>query len=107
MRQSTRGPLRTGLLSAALLLAAPLVGCNPDLDYLIWPTSARTGDTVAILFNTEWDTLWAPEAALLDASVDNIVIQVSDSSDWTEAITPRLVIEAPAALGSKAVGQEF
>jgi hypothetical protein len=103
MREGTRRRLRRGLLWAAYLLAAPLIGCNPDLDYLIWPTSARTGDTVAILFNTEWDTLWAPEAALLDAGVHNIVIQVTDSTDWTESITPRVVIEAPAALGSKAV----
>ncbi len=107
MRECTRRRLRRGLLWAALLaaylLTAPLIGCNPQGDYLIWPTSARTGDTVAILFNTEWDTLWEPEAALLDASVHNIVIQVTDSTDWTESITPRLVIEAPAALGSKAV----
>ena len=105
MREETRRHLRRGLLWTAAVLMAPLLGCDAQQNYLIWPTSARTGDTVAILFNTEWDTQWAPDAALLDASIHNIVVQVSDSTEWTESITPRFVIEAPAALGSQAVGQ--
>jgi hypothetical protein len=69
--------------------------------------SARTGDTIAILFNTEYDTESAPESALLDASVGNVDIQITDSLGHTEFVVPRAVIEAPAALGSLAVGADL
>jgi hypothetical protein len=91
------------LAGCALLLIASLVGCDTSERYLIWPTAARTGDTVAVLFNTEADTTLVPDGARLDASADNIVIQLSDSTAWTEAVVPRAVIEVPAAKGSEAV----
>lgn len=103
MSQARRQSPRRHLPWALLLLMAALSACDAQNNYLIWPTAARTGDTVAILFNTEWDTFSDPGGALLDASVDNIVVQVSDSQGWTEALTPRVVLEAPAAVGSKAV----
>lgn len=103
MREGRCWRSRRGPWWAVLLLLAPLIGCDAANQYVVWPTSARTGDTVAVLFNTEWDTGAEPDGALLDASVDNIVIQLSDSTGWTEPITPRAVIEAPAALGSVAV----
>lgn len=91
------------------IVTGVLAGCDggSGYDYLIWPSAVRTGDSVAILFNTEFDTNRAPESALLDASVDNIRIQLSDSLGFTESVTPRAVIEMPAPLGSLLVGPEF
>jgi len=105
----SRGPLRVGLAGlAALAGLAGLPGCNAEGDYLIWPESVRTGETVAILFNTEADNQIWPEGALLDAGVHNVVVRVSDATGWTEVISPRLVLESPAALGSQAVvGETF
>lgn len=79
-----------------------LLACNAEGEYVVWPEAAYMGDTVAVLFDTEADSTLAPEAALLDAGVHNIVVQVSDSTGFTEPIIPRFVIEAPAALGSRA-----
>lgn len=93
-----------------LLLGFPviaLLGCGADDQYAVFPQSTRLGSTVAVLFNSEWDTTTAPDGALLDASVDNIVIQLSDSLGWTEAIAPRAVIHAPVSLGSLVVGEEL
>lgn len=93
-------------LSRGLLLLLLSTGCDGDGlgEYVIWPMAARTGDTVAILFNTEYDTVSAPESALLDASIDNVEVEISDSLGHTEFVSPRAVLEAPAALGSLAVG---
>lgn len=98
----TRRPLRN-LRWGVLCLAALFTACDANQGYVIWPQTARTGETIAILFNTEWDTYSDPGGALLDASTENVVVQVTDSLAWTESVTPRLVIEAPAAVGSKAV----
>jgi len=107
MRRNERSP---GLsLSIGLVLLLLTAGCDGDGlgEYVIWPVSARTGDTIAILFNTEYDTESAPESALLDASVENVDIQITDSLGHTEFVVPRAVIEAPAALGSMALVDDF
>lgn len=97
---------RLALLLSALVITGAQAGCEAggDGNYVIWPTSARTGDTVAVLFNTEFDTDSAPESALLGASTWNTVIVISDSTNHVEVIAPRAILEAPAALGSLAVG---
>lgn len=112
MRNTCKQKIDLAQLRWLLLVSiaiGPLAGCDRGSghDYLIWPSATRTGDTVAILFNTEFDTNLAPQSALLDASVDNITIQLSDSLGFTQSVTPRAVIEMPVPLGSLFVGPEF
>jgi len=102
MRRHGRRPSRSRFGGLALPLLALLAGCTAEGDYVVWPEAAETGDTVAILFNTEADNAANPEGALLDAGVHNVVVQVSDSTGFTQPVPPRFVIEAPAALGSRA-----
>jgi hypothetical protein len=91
-------------ISVLMLHVIASMGCGADNEYAVFPPSARTGDTVAVLFSSEWDTMMAPDGPLLDASVDNIVIQVDDLLGWTEPVVPWAVIEAPVSLGSLAFG---
>jgi hypothetical protein len=94
-----------GCLAACVALGT---GCNAEGEYLIWPESVRTGETVAVLFNTEADNQTFPEGALLDAGVENVRVRVSDATGFSQTIVPRLVLEAPAAVASQAVvGEAF
>lgn len=102
MTRDGRRPSRRRVRWGGVPLLALLAGCTAEGDYVVWPEAVETGDTVAILFNTEADTAMSPEGALLDAGVQNVVVQVSDSTGFTQPVAPRFVIEAPAALGSRA-----
>lgn len=75
-------------------------------DYLVWPTAVNTGDTVAVLINTELDVDTVNGLALLDANSSNTVIWAFDPDGYGVTVTPRAVIEAPAALGSFMIGVE-
>ena len=73
-------------------------------DYLVWPTRVRTGDTIAVLMNTELDVDLDPRRACLDAHRLTTKVQVEDPDGFQVVLDPTAAIELPAALGSVMVG---
>lgn len=91
-------------LHAVNHLVEPTASPPPSVATLVWPEVAYQGDTVAVLFNTEQDASTDPDGALVVASRDDVIVNVEDPDGHSEALTPRAVVELPAAPGAKGLG---